>query len=215
MEKANLFKTMILAIIALLLSNNILAQSEIEFEVRKEGNKLIWVCKNNSYYTKEVTFTIKEPNGLRGYNKPVTKLVSSGAEMDFLTVTHNGRYGYAGTSWKFIDKPTKEENEEQEELKAEFYTTDLAKLDKGIFVFDKAGCPRCKRSIAYLIDNNYDFKIIRTEKGNEANKKMWELLKANGFDASINMPVFLVNGKLTADHKDLMGFVKGLPKRKE
>jgi len=29
------------------------------------------------------------------------------------------------------------------------------------------------------------------------------------------MPVFLVNGQVTADHDDLMGFVKELPKFKK
>lgn len=158
---------------------------------------------------------MKEPRGLRGYSKPETKLISSGGEMVFLTVTHNGTYSYKGTSWKSSDKPTKEELERQDQLKAKYYTTDLENLDEGIYVFDKDGCPRCKRSVAYLIDNNYDFKIINTKKGSYGNYKMWELLKANGFDSHINMPVFLVNGKLTADHKDLMGFLKAIPKNKK
>ena len=198
----------------LLLIHGVFGQNEIEFEVLKEDNKLIWVCKNNGTFQKEVTFILKEPKGLKGYTKPVTKLISSGAEMIFLTVTHNGSYSHKGTSWKSSDKPTKEEMEEQEQLKAKYYTTDLEILDEGIYVFDKEGCPRCKRSVAYLIDNNYDFKIINTKKGTYGNYKMWELLKANGYDANINMPVFLVNGKLTADHKDLMGFLKNLPKSK-
>ncbi len=201
-----------LIIILLYVNSNVQAQSEVSFTLLKENNKLTWVCKNNGAFQKEVTFILKEPTGLKGYNKPITKLISSGAEMVFLTVTHSGSYGYKGTSWKSRDAPTKEELEIQNQLKAKYYTTDLSNLDIGIYVFDKEGCPRCKRSVAYLIDNNYDFKIIKTGKGTPANKKMWELLKENGIDKSINMPVFLVNGKLTADHKDLTGFLKTLPK---
>lgn len=196
----------------LFLTTCIYGQSDIEFELIKAPNKLIWVCKNNSNLTKEVTFTIKSPKGLRGYHKPVVKTVSSNAEMEFLTLTFKGKYSYQGTSWNFVDTPTKEEQEIQDQLKEEFYTTDLTNLKKGVFVFEKEGCPRCQRSIAYLIDNKYNFKIIKTEKGNAANAKMWELLKASGFDSSITTPVFLVNGEITASHEDLMSFVKGIPK---
>lgn len=199
----------------ILFNYGVKGQSEIEFNIIKETNKLIWVCKNNGAFQKEVTFTLKEPKGLKGYSKPVTKMISSGGEMVFLTVTHNGSYSYKGTSWKSSDKPTGEELEEQDRLKAKYYTTDLSNLDKGIYVFDKEGCPRCKRSVSYLIDNNYDFKIINTKKGTFGNYKMGELLKANGFDKNINMPVFLVDGKLTADHDDLTSFLKALPKTKK
>ncbi len=201
-------------IIILLFTQGVQGQTEVAFELIKEANKLIWVCKNNGAFQKEVTFILKNPKGLKGYRAPITKMISSGGEMVFLTVSHNGSYSYKGTSWKSKDMPTKEELEEQDRLKAKYYTTDLENLNKGIFVFDKEGCPRCKRSVAYLIDNNYDFKIINTKKGTYGNYKMWELLKANGYDANINMPVFLVNGKLTADHNDLMGFLKTLPKNK-
>jgi len=201
--------------IIILFSYAALGQSEVEFEIKKEPNKLIWVCKNNGNFTKEVTFTLKEPKGLRGYSKPVTKIISPNAEMIFLTVSYNGGYSYKGASWISKDKATKEEEEALDELKSKYYTNDFANLDKGIYVFDKKGCPRCKRSVAYLIDNDYDFKIIKTDKGTPGNHRMWELLRAKGYTKKIfNMPVFLVNGQLTADHDDLMGFLKTLSKPK-
>jgi len=186
-------------------------QEDITFELIKTPKKLTWVCTNHSSTQQKVTFTIKGRKGLRGYSKPVTKNISAGAEMEFLTVTHNGKYGFESTSWSYVANPTKEEKAQFEKAKLQYLDEKFPDLDQGIVVFEKEGCSRCQRSIAYLIDNNYDFKLINTSKNSDGNRKMWQLLKKNGYTSKkITMPVIIVNGKLSASHKDLTQFLNAL-----
>jgi len=79
---------------------------------------------------------------------------------------------------------------------------------KGIIVFTKTGCPRCNKTLNYLVDNNIQFKYMDVVKNQEFNDLMWEKLHDNNVSNEIVMPVIIINGKLSHSHKDLDLFLK-------
>lgn len=189
------------------------SQKPVEFETIKDSDKITFVCKNNTSTQVEVTLTLKDPKGIKGYENPVTKLVSSEGQLVFLTVSHSGKYSFS-LGYSYLEKPTPEEQLAFQELKSTYYTSDFSNLNQGIYVFDKPGCPRCKRSTAYLIDNDYDFRIIDARAGSPGNQLMFELLRERNINGSVIMPVIMIDGQITKSHRDLMKFVKSIDKNK-
>ena len=118
------------------------AQSEVQFEIKNKPGKLIWVCKNNGDVTKAITLTVKNPKGLRGYRSPVTKTVSAGEEIVFLTLTYKGKYSLGGSSSTYKDAPSEEEiatrKKLREKLDGEYFAIHGKKISGKSFFNKKA-----------------------------------------------------------------------------
>jgi glutaredoxin len=185
-------------------------QKKIEFSTQKKDGILSVIGSNHTDDDLEITLTIKDIKMLKGYTKPVTKLVKSKSKLKFIDLT----YEYDIYNYKLSYAYKKPETKLQEKLrtadKSAFILKDLSKINEGIVVFDDDGCGRCRLVTNYLIGNDIDFRIISLA-GNEKNQKlMWKTIKEKGASLKVKAPVVIVNGNLSHSHPDLEKFLSSL-----
>lgn len=172
-----------------------------------DGNYVV-SAKNNSNERKEVKITL---DGTGKTDAPMVKLVNKGETLEFITIKPvNGKlpkFSYS-SSWKA--KPTDEElalKDDKLKTRIGLVNDDLS---KGIVIFTKEGCPRCEKTINYLLEKDYNFKYYNTSASTEINQLMWKKIEEKKASDKITMPVILVNGKLSHSHADLTAFLKTL-----
>lgn len=183
----------------------------VTFKAEKRENAIVFTCTNATQATQEVTLTLTEKKGLRGYTRPLIKKVAPKTTMIFATFPIAGAYSYAFTSsWKEMRTP--KELEAIATTKKEKVLQDISKINTGIVIFDKTDCARCQRATAYLLDNNINFKLLNITDNATHNTLMWDLLRAQGVTKNVTTPVFLIEGQLTWGHENLDGFLEGLKK---
>ncbi len=204
-------KNVIIIALIFFFGNSFAQEKVIEVETEKEKNSIKIFCKNNSKYTQEVTLTLKNIKGLRGYKKPIKKLIKPKSKILFYDLSFKDKYSYSSsTSYRRII--TEEEKIALEKKKNELLLQDFEDINKGIIVFEKTGCARCTRATSYMLDNNIKFKMLNITSDMKSRELMWKLLKDSGHEGRVTTPVILVNGKLSHSHKDLKGFLEGLKK---
>lgn len=173
-------------------------------------------AKNLKDIQYEVTLTVNQ-KGLRGYKKPVTKLVPANSVIPMVNLLFiKGKKWSYSTSYRYAPKPTAQETAARKQKLKEKALAQSGDISKGIVVFSKDGCTRCHYVTSYLLDNKMDFKFLNTTENKDYNRLMWSILKEKVPNAaalkSVNMPVVLVNGELSYNMTDLRAFVSSLPK---
>jgi glutaredoxin len=204
---------LILALLLLTTTFTTAQNQPVKIEATEQDQKLVFICTNNSAITQEVTITLTQRKGLRGYTRPITKRVAPSTTTTLASFTIAGAYNYKySTSWKEVPN-IKEQQVRKEVIAARTkgkILRDLSKINTGIVIFDNTDCPRCQRSTAYLLDNNVPFKLLNITDNKKNHKLMWDLLEAQGVTGTINTPVILVEGELSWSHEDLPAFLKSL-----
>ena len=206
-----MIKQRLILLFAICLTTVVLAQQKmIDFKVDKQPNKLVVTGFNNSGEPLEIILTIKDIKMLKGYTKPISKVVPANSKLVFIELS----YEYDFYNYKLSYTYKKLETEAQKKMKAfnkeEHYLKDLSKINEGIVVFDDTGCGNCRLVKNYLVANDIDFKIIDLSKGKDNTKLMWKTVKEKGASMKVKLPVIVVDGKLSHSHKDLKSFLEGL-----
>lgn len=188
----------------------VFAQSNPEIEVFQKPNEesIIISIKNISDEQKEINLNIDGKGTCKIIKSPITKLVKSGDEVTFITLTpYKGKKLDYSISYSVKSKPTAQElNTFQKKIDSKTISQ-ATDFSSGLIIFGKDGCPRCNKTLKYLIKNNIDFKYINTSKSIDLNSLMWEMLKEEGAKDNITMPVIVNKGKLTHTHKNLEEFL--------
>ncbi len=208
-----MIKQCLTLITVICLSSIAFAQKKaIEFKVDKQPNKLIVTGFNNTAEPLEIILTIKEIKMLKGYTKPISKVVPANSKVMFIELS----YEYDFYTYKLSYTYKKLETVAQKKMKAfnkeTHYLKDLTKVNEGIVLFDDTGCGNCRLVKNYLVANDIDFKIIDLSQGKENTKFMWKTVKEKGASMKVKLPVIVVDGKLSHSHKDLKTFLEGLKK---
>ena len=122
-------KILLILTLFLFTLNSFSQKKDIEFKTDKKRNSITFICVNNSNTKQEVTLTFPKIKGLKGYRKPVKKIVAPKSQISFITLTSKGRYSYS-TSYnykayfskedqKILEEKLKKKQEEQDKIIAE------------------------------------------------------------------------------------------------
>ena len=191
--------------------SSLLAQKKtIEFTTEKKDGILSIYGSNNLNEDLEITLTIKGIKMLKGYTKPITKLVKANSKELFIDLT----YKYDIYDYKLSYTYKKPQTEVQKAIasynKEDYMLEDLSKIDEGIVVFVDDGCGTCRLVTNYLVGNKIDFKVIDLA-NNQANQKfMWKTIKDKGASMKVKLPVIVVNGDISHSHEDIKAFLESL-----
>lgn len=187
-----------------------IAQQNISFSTDKKPGVLTIYGHNNSDEDLEITLTLKNIKMLKGYTKPITKLVKAKSKVNFIDLT----YKYDVYTYKMSYTYKKPETELATKLKninkSDYYLNDFSKIDEGIVVFDDEGCGNCRLVVNYLVGNDIDFKIISLANNKDNQKFMWKTIKEKGASMKVKLPVIVVNGEVSHSHSDWNAFLKKL-----
>lgn len=188
-------------------------KKDVEFQVKKGNNRITFKGINNSEFDQEVTLYFKSISGLYGYSKPVTKTIPAKKKINFMELRFNGKYSY-NYYFNTKAKPTQQQKSNWKAKVASHKITKDSKLDKGIVVFSKDGCSRCKLTVDYFIKNNVDFTLVNISESRDHKQLMWKTIRDGGENLKrVSTPVILVEGKVFHQFKNLKGFLKTLKKR--
>lgn len=188
-------------------------KKQVEFQVKKGNDTMLFQGINKSDFDQEVTLYFKSIQGLYGYSKPVTKVIPAKDKIEFLTLRFTGKYSYKYT-FTSRSKPTEQQKKDWETQITSYNFKEGSQLDKGIVVFSKNGCSRCKLTIDYFAKNEVPFQVINISTNKENSSLMWKTLRNNGEKINrVSTPVILVEGKPHHKFKDLKKFLKELKKQ--
>lgn len=153
--------------------------------VQKEAGKLEFLVVNTTAIPQEVNLQIIDAIGLRGNRRPVTKRIEPKDTLQFFSFIISETYSY---NYNIQTKPILENIpfiEKQEEVDTEH----------GIVVFYRQDCPRSTRTVAHLMENERDFKVIDIQSKQENQVFMYQVLNnKNETPKKLQLPVVLVDG---------------------
>lgn len=180
------------------------SQEAIELYTLQEGDTITFMAKNTSMYPMEVSLWLEDAQGLKGILDKESKVILPDSTDTLKRVEIVDNFGYE-TKYNFVvpDNILSDKN---------FKIDDESKLNSGIVVFTKDGCPRCNYTTSYLLDKKIPFKMINISQKEENNILMWSLIKSRGTKLDVNTPVIVVNGEVSYSHENLTKFVKQLEK---
>ncbi|MBT8265504.1 MAG: glutaredoxin [Bacteroidia bacterium] len=206
-------KLTFLIFISLLAITSFSQKNDVEILAEKGNGTIIFIGKNNSNTTQEVTLKLEKLKGLTGYSKPITRKVPAQGRLTFVRLrSKSGKYSYS-SSYVYKPAPTAIEKAAIAAALRKKTLKNIGDIDKGIVIFNKTGCTRCSYTTSYLTDNNIDFKVINVDikTHKENNALMWQTLRENGvLSTNILTPIILVDGKLVNSQGDIKEFVKTL-----
>ncbi len=186
----------------------------IEFKVEKnDADKALLVYGyNNTSSPLQITLTIKDIKMLKGYTKPITKVVPPKSKEEFIKLT----FEYDFYTYKLSYTYKKLDSDVKKKItafnKKDYYLKDTSKMDEGIVVFTDEGCGNCRLVTNYLVGNDMDFKIVDLSQGKKNVSLMWKTIKEKKANMKVKLPVIVVDGKLSHSHKDWKGFLERLKK---
>jgi len=202
-------RTFISALIFFVSITTFSQQKDIEFKVEDKDNALSVICFNNSDVTQEVVLSIKEIKGLKGYSKPIKKVLPPNSKLLFIDLTYEYVYSY-----KLAYSKKQVVSQEEKALilakKESFQLEDVSKINEGIVIFDDIECSRCSYATNYMLEHNITFKIVDISKSKENLNLMWKTIKEKGQSLKVKTPVIMVDGELSHSHVDLQQFLEGL-----
>jgi len=201
----------------------VLAQQDVNVTTKETKRGTIFRVENNTDSDKTIKLIIKSPFFKRG-NAIVEKKVKANRTKKFYKLKHKESInfeteivikGEENNTIKNTKEPVIVEEEVVEEPiiieevdTATFdFTTDNVK--KGIVIFTKNTCARCRFAEKYFEDNEIVYKNISTTDTSNGKSVMWELLSEESEEIQhVTMPVILIDGKITYSHSNLAQFLK-------
>ncbi|MBA3985423.1 MAG: hypothetical protein H0X63_02345 [Flavobacteriales bacterium] len=162
---------------------------KIEFLEVRSNNLLEFKVINHSILPYETELKIINLKGLRGNRTPVTKTVQPKDTVTFYSFTTSGANSY---NYHIKTKPIIEF--------IPFVEIQEVQSDNGITVFYNKNCPRSVRTVAHLLENDKDFKVIDIMANRENHDFMYQVLKDKSeFKEKFLLPVILVDGLVFFD----------------
>jgi len=156
----------------------------VKFYEQNIKNTLNIYLINTTETIQEVELELVNLKGLRGDKKPITKQIAPKDTLLFYSFTTMGNYSY---NYNIKDTPILDIGEISLDLKINF--------DEGIIIFYKPDCPRSQRTVAYLLENDFEYKILNVAENKDYPHLMRQLLAEKGNSPKeLIYPVVLVNG---------------------
>jgi glutaredoxin len=187
-------------------------EKKVKFKTKKGTNTISFLASNKTNFDQEVTLYFNRIEGLYGYSKPITKVIPAENSIEFLTLRFAGKYSYNYT-YSTRAKPTKQQQADWDRKVESYNFLEGSNLEKGIVLFSKDGCSRCKMSVDYLIEHQVDFQIINISDNKKNQTLMWQTLRRKGEKMNrVSTPVILVEGKPFHKFDNLKEFLKKLSK---
>jgi len=151
---------------------------------QKETGKLEFLVVNTTAIPQEVNLQIIDAIGLRGNRRPVTKRIEPKDTLQFFSFIISETYSY---NYNIQTKPILEN--------IPFIEKQEIDTEHGIVVFYIEDCPRSTRTVAHLMENERDFKVIDIQSKQENQVFMYQVLNdKNETPQKLQLPVVLVDG---------------------
>lgn len=161
-------------------------EKKVLFLEQKADNKIDFLAINTTAIPQEVTMEILNVNGLRGNRRPVTKRIEPKDTLQFFSFIPSETYSY---NYNLKAKPILES--------IPFVDKQEIDTENGIVVFYRQDCPRSTRTVAYLMENERDFKVIDLQSKQENHSFMYQVLNdKNETPEKLQLPVVLINGSI-------------------
>ena len=180
---------------------------EVAVIILEENTKehYIFKAENTLSDPVEITFELKEVEGLEYDGVPIVKLVPPKTVVEVTKLKKIGkRIGFL-INYHQVLMPSEPEKT--------YDAKDYEQYVKGIVVFSKDGCARCSYTTNYLIENEVDFTLLNISQNQGHKDYMWDKLRAQGKSVKgIRTPIIMVDGEMSHSHEDLRRFVKKLKK---
>jgi glutaredoxin len=161
-------------------------ENRVVFLEQKEASKLDFLVVNTTAIPQEVNLQIIDAIGLRGNRRPVTKRIESKDTLHFFSFIISETYSY---NYNIQTKPILESIPFSEKKEID--------IENGIVVFYRQDCPRSTRTVAHLMENERDFKVIDIQSKQENHFFMYQILNdKNETPEKLQLPVVLVNGSV-------------------
>ena len=199
-----------LFILFLLSSSVIFAQKKIKLETFNAKKGTTFFIENKTNFTQKVTLVITSVFFNDGY-KTIIKKIKPKKKKKFYKIKHKKPIKFT-TRIDFKKAATKKQLKLEAKKIAE-RKFDLNKDDpkKGIVIFSKKTCSRCRLAENYLDENKIKFKKIAIDESPEGKKLMWELIRGTSTKKMrIKTPVIVIDGEVSYSHKNLMEFLKDI-----
>ena len=193
--------------ICFFLQSTLAQENAIQIVVEETKRDLVFRGVNSSLVQQKVRLKIDTVN-LAGYKGPITKYIAPNDTivMVRLAFKNDKRWSY-NTNYNYDPVPT---FTQKQEVKMEVLRN-VGDLDKGIVLFYDNDCPRCNYAFTYMAENKIPFKLMNIRSESKSQQLMWQLIQMEKPDLTrVQMPVYLVNGAISYDIKDLEGFTSGL-----
>lgn len=157
-----------------------------KFFEQKINNTINFYVINTTAVPQDVNLNLVALKGLRGDKKPVTKRVEPKDTLQFYSFSISGAYSY---NYNIRATPVFDLDTVSSEIDVAF--------DEGIVVFFKPDCPRSQRTVAYLVENDIEFKILNVTENKDYPVLMMQLLKEKRKSSKqLLYPIVLVNGEV-------------------
>jgi len=195
--------------ILILVSQFVYSQKIVKLETLKAKKGTIFFIKNKSNFTQKITLTVTSDHFKNGF-KTFEKKIKPHKKKKFYKLK-NSDVKFT-TKVEHQKKATKKENK-LEKIKIAERKFDLQKddINKGIVIFSKKTCSRCRLAESYLDEHNIKFKKIAIDESSEGKKLMWQKIRGSSTKKMrIKTPVIVVNGEVSYSHKNLVQFLKDI-----
>ena len=189
-----------------LYSTIITAQSSpIQIEEKQVPGGIEFYCHSNASTDFEITFGLEKTRNIKGYSKPIKKLVPAKESILLLKIQTSQGHAYTYTT------QLRQKQAGSRSAANSFGQSKMADdHNKGIVLFDKTGCGRCTMAGNYLFDHGVKFTVLNISK-DENNALMWEKLREQGFRGKrFQTPAIMVDGEISHSHKNLEKFLRKL-----
>jgi glutaredoxin len=82
-------------------------------------------------------------------------------------------------------------------------------ISKGIIIFTKDGCGRCKSVERFVKENNIEHTLLNITKNPNDNSLMWRTLADKGYSKkTVQTPVLIINGKIHYNVNDYNSLIR-------
>jgi glutaredoxin len=182
------------------------AQKDVQlFEKEKNGNIIIY-AKNLSKTDLKIDLRI-ESTGLNLSNSISHKQVlKGGSTEEVITLTPT-----PGLAWSYKTSlsysPVNDDGTWNETKGGKQKNKGLTEA-RGVVLYTKPGCGRCKQARNYLADEGIPYKEVDLSRRTDDTDAMWSALRAQGFAGeSVKTPVIQVNGRLYYEMQNVSDFL--------
>lgn len=179
-------------------------EKEVAVSYALTKDSVVFYLKNNMQKQVEITLNLNVTN-LRGHNNaPMTRVVAAAdsVRLIMLAPVPNARWSYKYTYMRHYDG-------DKEAKAIDLLGTTKEEFDSSVLVFDKNGCSRCDRTLAYLDENKVPHHILNISADERNRDLMYQYLIEQGFNASVvTTPVIVIKGKVYYDIPNLSQFLK-------
>jgi len=183
---------------------------DIELSYTKKADSVYISMTNNTEKDLRVKVELKVTN-LTGYRFPISKSVDGGQTVPLITL---GTVPLKGWTYNYSYWTKREYKEGKFGEAARLLDKTQDEIKNSILVFDKDGCSRCDRTLAYFEQKKVPHHVLNISESQDSDDLMFRYLLDAGFNASVvTTPVLVVDGKVHYSIPNLDFFMNDLRKK--